>query len=111
VTTGPLAAESLPAFDAVLEAVVEVDRVDVVGGVDDAVPATPCCVAAATDRPAGGSSSTPGDGRASLLAAQASEDRRAKETSTGIDDDLWETYCISSTQELLICWKCAGSRD
>src|SRR5258706_7910929 len=48
--------------------------------------------------PAGGISSTPGVGRASLLAAQAREAMRANEVSTEIDDDLLKTYCISSIE-------------
>ena len=85
-------AESLPTLDAVLEAVV------VVAGVDEAEP-TPCGTTAAIGAPAGGISSTPGEGRASLLAAQAREAMRANEASTEIDDDLLKTYCISSIEE------------
>jgi hypothetical protein len=44
--------------------------------------------------------SPPGEGRASLAAAHASA--RVSERSMEMDDDLWETYCISSTEELLI---------
>src|SRR6266481_6519356 len=101
-----LAVESLPTVDAVLDAVVGVNGVD--DGVDEAAPATPCGTAAASDRPAGGSSAAPGTDRASLLAAQASEAMRANDESMGIDEDLSKTYCISSTEGLLICG--GGSR-
>jgi hypothetical protein len=96
VIGGSLAAESLPALKDVLEAVFGAD------GVDEEVPATPWGAAAASAGPAGGSSSTPGVGRASLLAAQAREAMRANEVSMWIDDDLCKTYCISSIEELLI---------
>jgi len=89
--TGGSLAESLTILDAVLEAVV------VVAGVDEAEP-TPCGTTAAIGAPAGGISSTPGEGRASLLAAQAKEAMRANEASTVIDDDLLKTYCISSVE-------------
>jgi hypothetical protein len=82
VIGGPLAAESVPTLDAVLEAVLGAV------GVDEAAPATPCGAAAASGGPAGGISSTPGMGRASLLAAQAREARRTNEASMGIDDNL-----------------------
>ena len=83
VTGGSLAAESLPTLDAVLEAVLGVD------GVDEAVPTTPCGTAAESAVPAGGIPSTPGDGRASLVAAQASELTRANKTNTGIEKYLF----------------------
>jgi len=82
VIGGSLAAESLPTLDAVLEAVLGVDRIN------KSVPATRCGTAAASGGPAGGISSTPDDGCASLLAAQARELTRAIETSTWIDEDL-----------------------
>src|ERR1700680_748183 len=85
VIGGSLAAESLPIVDAVLEAVAGVSGAD---GVEEAAPATPCCAAAASGGPAGGISAPPGVGRASLLAAQASEAMRANGRSMGIDDDL-----------------------
>jgi hypothetical protein len=44
--------------------------------------------------------SPPGEGRASLAAAHASAVARMSERSMGMDDDLWETYCISSMEEL-----------
>ena len=80
-----MAAESFPTVDAVLEAVVGVKGAD---GVDEAVPVTPCGAAAVSGGPAGGSTAPPGVGRASLLAAQASEAMRANGKSMGIDDDL-----------------------
>ena len=72
-------------LDGVLEAAVGVDGAD---GVDEAAPATPCGAATASGGPAGGISSTPGVGRASLLAAQAREAMRANEVSMVIDDNL-----------------------
>jgi hypothetical protein len=74
VTGGAFAAESLPAVDVVLEAVLNVESVE------EAVTAFPWAAAAASGGPAGGISPIPGDGR-SLLAAQASEVASAKETS------------------------------
>ena len=74
---GSLAAESLFEPETVLEAVPDGN------GADAAVPATACGVAAAKGGPAGGISSTPGDGRASLLAAQASETINASEMNIG----------------------------
>jgi len=47
--------------------------------------------------------SPPGEGGcASLVAAQANAVARVNERSMGMDDDLWETYCISSTEELVV---------
>ena len=46
--------------------------------------------------------SEPGVGRASLLEAQASAPRSANDENLWTDDIPRETYCISSTEELLI---------
>jgi hypothetical protein len=46
--------------------------------------------------------SEPGVGRASLLEAQASAPKSANAGNLWTDDILIETYCISSTEELLI---------
>jgi hypothetical protein len=54
-------------------------------GVDGPVTATRGA-AAASGGPAGGISATPGEGRASLLEAQANEANRANGTSIWIDD-------------------------
>jgi len=78
VTGGAFAAESLPAVDEVLEAVLNVVSVD------EAATASPWA-AAASGGPAGGISSIPGDGRVSLLAAHAREVASAKEMSMGIE--------------------------
>ena len=85
VIGGSFAAESLPTLDAVLEALVGVNGAD---GAREEEPATPCGAALASDGTAGGSSAAPGIGRASLLAAQASEAMRANDMSMGIDEDL-----------------------
>jgi hypothetical protein len=45
--------------------------------------------------------SDPGVGRASLLEAHANPPRSANAENIGMDDILRETYCISSTEELL----------
>src|SRR5450759_4248492 len=84
VIGGSLAVESLPGLDAVLDAAFGVD------GVDEAAPATPCGAATANGGPAGGISSTPGVGRASLLAAQASEDASTNDTNMGIENNLFD---------------------
>jgi hypothetical protein len=49
--------------------------------------------------------SEPVVGRASLLEAQASVPRSANAENLWTDDILRETYCISSTEELLILEK------
>jgi hypothetical protein len=97
VTGGSFEIESLPILDVVVEALRGV------AGVDEADP-TPWGTTDAIGPPAGGISSTPGVGRASLPAAQAREAMRANEVNTGIDDDLLKTYCISSIEELLNFW-------
>ncbi len=74
VTGGAFAAESLPAFDVVLEDVLNVESVE------EAVTAFPCADAV-SGGPAGGISSITGDGRVSLLAAHASEVASANEMS------------------------------
>jgi hypothetical protein len=79
VTGGAFAAESLPAVDVVLEAALNVESVE------EAVTAFPRAAAAASGGPAGGISSIPGDGRVSLLAAQASEVASAREMSMIIE--------------------------
>src|ERR1700730_87896 len=84
VIGGSLAAESFPTVDAVLEAV---DGFNGIAGVDEAVPATPCGTAAASDGPAGGIASIPGVDRVSLPAAAASEAMRPKE-AVGIEHAL-----------------------
>jgi hypothetical protein len=93
VTGGSLTAESLPSADVVLEAVLATGAAAATGtswGVDDA-----------TIRPSVGIDSPPGEGRASLLAAHPSAVANENMRIMGIDD-LWETYCISSMEELLI---------
>jgi hypothetical protein len=84
VTGGAFARESLPAVDGVLEAVLNVESVE------EAVTAFPLAAAAASGGPAGGISAIPGDGRVSLLAAQASEVASAKETSMIIEKYLFD---------------------
>src|SRR6266550_2951375 len=81
VTAGTFAAESLPggAVDAVLEAVLRVESVD------EAALAFPSAAAAPSGGVAGGIASIPDAGRASLLAAQASEVASAKEMSMIIE--------------------------
>jgi hypothetical protein len=72
----------------VLDAVLlGVDGDDWVDGVDEALP-TPCWATTESGGPAGGSSSTPGVGRASLPEAQAREAANAKDASMWIDDGL-----------------------
>src|SRR5512132_2501599 len=83
VTGGAFAAESLPAVDVVLEAVLNVESVD------EAVTVFPRA-AAASGGPAGGTASIPGTGRASLLAAHASEVASAKEMSMVIEEYLFD---------------------
>jgi hypothetical protein len=78
--------------------------VDVVpGGIGVAATATgtTCGVEEASCASAG-IASPPGEGRASLVAAQASAVASVNEISMGMDDDLWETYCISSMEESLV---------
>lgn len=75
VTGGSFAAESFPTVEAVLEAVPDLTGVEEATGT-----AFSCVVPAPITEPEGGISSTPGAGRASLLAAQASEVTRTKET-------------------------------
>lgn len=79
VTGGAFAAESLPAVNVVLDAVLNVESVG------EAVTAFPWAAAAASGGPAGGMPSIPGLGRVSLLAAQASEVASAKEMSMIIE--------------------------
>ena len=96
VIGGSLATESFPVPGAVLDAVL--------AGIGDAATATGtiCGAGDAVICVPAGTASPPGDGRASLAAAQASALANANKRSMGMDDDLWETYCISSTEELLI---------
>jgi hypothetical protein len=84
VTGGSFAAESLRAVDFVLEAVLNVERVD--------EAATPFAwpAPATSGGPAGGISSIPGAGRTSLLAAHASEVASAKEMSMVIEEYLFD---------------------
>jgi hypothetical protein len=90
----------------VLEAALDSERVEmevgvgIVAGVDEAPWLMPWAEAVGSV-PSGGRPSLPGAGP-SLLAAQARELIRANERSTGIDDDLRKTYCISSTVGLVI---------
>jgi hypothetical protein len=88
VIGGSLAAESFAVPGVVLEAAF--DAAVAVGGVDDALPVTPWGAAVAAREPSGGIASTPGEGRASLLAAQASEDMSTNETSMGIENNLFD---------------------
>jgi hypothetical protein len=105
VIGGALATESLPAVDGVLEAALDSEGVEVgigvVAGVDEAPWLMPWAEAVGSV-PLGGRPSAPGAARPSLLAAQARELIRANEMSTGIDDDLRKTYCISSTVGLVM---------
>jgi hypothetical protein len=87
VIGGSLAAESFPMLEAVLEAVLDADGAGVAAGVDEAPWLIPWAEAVGSV-PSGGSASTPGAGRPSLLAAQAREPIRANVTSTWIDDGL-----------------------
>jgi hypothetical protein len=75
VTGGSFAAESFPTVKAVLEA-----APDFTGVEEAANTAFSWVVLVPITEPAGGISSTPGAGRASLLAAQASEVTRRMET-------------------------------
>jgi len=96
VIGGFLAAECFPAPDSVLDAVL--------GRIGDSAAATGtiCGVGEPAIRALVATASPPGEGgRASLVAAQASAVARVNEISMGMDDNLWETYCISSTEELL----------
>ena len=79
VTGGTFAAESLPAVDVVLEAVLSG------ASVDEAALAFLWAAGAPSGGAAGGISSIPGAGRVSLLAAHASEVASAKEMSMGIE--------------------------
>ena len=96
VIGGSLSAESFPVPDAVLDAVL--------AGIGDAAAATgtTCGVGEPAICASVGTASPPGEGRASLDAAQASAVASVNERSMGMDDDLWETYCISSMDELVI---------
>jgi hypothetical protein len=76
VTGGSFAAESFPTVEAVLEAAPDRTGVEEAGDT-----AFSWVVPAPITEPAGGISSTPGAGRVSLLAAQASDVARTKETS------------------------------
>jgi hypothetical protein len=103
VIGGSLAAESLPVLDTVL------------AGIGEAAAATGtiCGAGEPAIRALLATASPPGEGgRASLVAAQASAVARVNERSMGMDDNLWETYCISSTEELLVSQAFAvNSRD
>jgi hypothetical protein len=95
VIGGSLAPESFPVPDTVLDAVL--------AGIGDAATATgTICGVVEAICASVGIASPPGEGRASLVAAQASAVPTANMRSMGMDDDLWETYCISSTEELLV---------
>jgi hypothetical protein len=97
VIGGSLAAESLPVPDAVLDAVL--------AGIGEAAAATGtiCGAGEPAIRALVATASLPGEGGcASLVAAQANAVARVNERSMGMDDDLWETYCISSTEELVV---------
>lgn len=95
VIGGSLAAESFPTPDAVLDAVLAGI------GDDETATATVCGVDDPTVCASGEIDSPPGEGRASLLAAQASAVASVSERSTGMDDDLGETYCISSIERVV----------
>jgi hypothetical protein len=84
VIGGSFAVESFSTLEAVLEAVFDFLRLSI--GVDEAAGSTRWGEAA-TD-PSIEMASDPGAGPASLLAAQAREARRAKESSTVIDEYL-----------------------
>jgi hypothetical protein len=92
---GGALAVSFPTPDAVLDVVfarigVAAAATGTTCGVDTAI-----CASVGTDSP-------PGEGRASLAAAQASPVASMNVRSMGIDDDLCETYCISSMEESLV---------
>jgi hypothetical protein len=88
VIGGSFAAESFAVPGVVLEAAF--DAAGAVGGVDDALPVTPWGAAVEAREPSGGIPSTPGAGRASLLAAQASEAASTNDTSMGIENNLFD---------------------
>jgi hypothetical protein len=92
VTGGALAAESFAVPRVVLEAAF--DAAGAVGGVDDALPVTPWGAAVAAREPSGGIASTPGEGRASLFAAQASEAASTNDVSIGIENNLFDEGSI-----------------
>ncbi len=79
-----MAAESLPAVEAVLEAMLADARVE------EAAPVVACRAATVSGGLAGGISSVPAAGRASLLAAQASKVTRAKERSMAMEKYLFD---------------------
>jgi hypothetical protein len=83
-----LAAESFAVPRVVLEAAS--DAAGAVGGVDDALPVTPWGAGVTAREPSGGIASTPGEGRTSLLAAQASEAASTNDTSMGIENSLFD---------------------
>jgi hypothetical protein len=93
VIGGSLAAVSFPIPDAVLDVVLT--RI----GLAAAATGTICGVDEAI-RASVGTASPPGEGRASLAAAQASAVASVNERSMGMDVDLWDSYCISSMEEL-----------
>jgi hypothetical protein len=95
VIRGCLTAVSLPAPDAGLDVVA--GRIGVAAAATGTI-----CGGEEAICPSVEIASPPGEGRASLVAAQASAVASVNERSMGMDDDLWETYCISSTEELLI---------
>jgi hypothetical protein len=75
----------------------------VLAGIGEAAAATVtiCGAGAPAIRALLATASPPGEGGcASLVAAQASV-ARINEISMGMDDNLWETFCISSTEELV----------
>jgi len=94
VTGGSLAAVSFPTPDA------EVDAIAGRIGAASTATGTTVEVEEATC-PSVEMDSPPGEGRESLVAAQASAVARVSERSMGIED-LWVAYCISSMEELLI---------
>jgi hypothetical protein len=91
VTGGSLAAESFPAPGAVLDVVL--------AWIGDAATATgtTCGVDELAICPSGGIDSPPGDGRASLLAAQANAVIRVNEKNMQREEYLDEAECIN-------CW-------
>ena len=105
VTGGSFAVESLPALLPVLEAAGVVDEL---GEAAAGTAGTPWVVATATVDSAGGICSAPGDGRASLLAAQPSR-AMTRRLSKGMDE-YRRKGCISSTEELAILCLGFGTR-
>jgi len=99
VTGGSFAAESFPTPGFVLDAVLA-------ALLGEAGCGLATWIAGSVDMPtvwlSVGIASEPGVGRASLLEAHANAPRSANPENFWTDDILRETYCISSTEELLI---------